>query len=81
MIIAVQKLDTDTVAKLLDKGADPNAMDQNGETALIIAAKSDKKGVVAKLLEKGADKSAKCKNGETALMIPSVNFLIRSLGF
>jgi len=50
--------DTERVEALLAKGADPNAKNSDGETALILAAKATKGGheaVAEALLAKGAD--------------------------
>ena len=57
------------VPLLLEKRADINAKNKNGETALMIAAKYGEEAVIQLLLEKGADTKVKNKEGETALMI------------
>lgn len=43
------------VKRLIDSGVDPNAVDQMGDTALIIAASSGSSKIVRLLLENGAD--------------------------
>jgi len=53
---------------LLDKGADVNAKDNHGNTALMDAAWEGKPNMVLLLLEKGADINAKENYGNTALM-------------
>jgi ankyrin repeat protein len=53
---------------LLGKGADVNAANQKGETALILAATQYEASAAQLLLEKGADVNAKTKTGRTALM-------------
>ena len=59
---------TEIVKSLLEAGANPNAEDKDGDTALIEAAKKCKTEVVKLLLEAGADIEAKDKEGKTALM-------------
>ena len=60
------------VRLLVEKGADVNAINYEGETALMIAVDAgDNPEVVKLLLEKGADVNARTKEGETALMIAS----------
>lgn len=58
----------DYVKRLLDKGADVNVRDEDGNTALIIAISFGNSDVAEMLLKKGADVNAKNKSGETALM-------------
>jgi ankyrin repeat protein len=53
---------------LLDKGADLEARDQYGATALIIAASEFRTELVKLLLGKGANVNTKDRNGWTALM-------------
>ncbi|MDE1154028.1 MAG: ankyrin repeat domain-containing protein [Micavibrio sp.] len=57
----------DTVAALLDAGADVNRRDASGSTALIWAAGMGNDDVVALLLERGADMSVIDREGRTAL--------------
>jgi ankyrin repeat protein len=56
---------------LLKKGADPNARDQYGETALIAAASWSYRDTVVVLLRHGADVNAKSNDGTTALIFAS----------
>jgi ankyrin repeat protein len=50
------------------KGADPNAANRRGETALILAATQYQAAAVELLLEKGANVNARTTSGRTALM-------------
>lgn len=55
------------VRALLEKGADVNAKDSDGATALILAAYYGYADVVKVLIEKGADLNVKDRAGQTAL--------------
>ncbi len=55
LISAVQKGDTEIVKMLLDKGADVNAKDNNGNAALIWAVDRKNTEIIKMLLDKGAD--------------------------
>ena len=50
---------------LLEAGADPNSRDDDGDTALIVAANKNWPAVVHALLAKGADPNATSRDGET----------------
>jgi hypothetical protein len=56
------------VKNLLEKGADPNAVDEYRNTLLMYAAGSGNPEVVKFLVDKGLDVNAKSKIGSTALM-------------
>ena len=70
--------DRETVALLLERGANIEAQYTHGITALMYAAYADKTGTVALLLERGADIEAKNIYGTTAL---TPDFRINSLFF
>jgi cytohesin len=65
---AAQRGDARKVQELLEGGADPNAADDNGWTALMRAAQWDREAVVASLLDRGADPRIKDTDGMTALV-------------
>ena len=62
---------TNTVRALLSAGANVNAQDHKGNTALMAAAAYNNVRAVKVLLDAGADRTIKNKNGETALSIAS----------
>ena len=64
---------TETVALLLEKGADVNAMDNDGITALMWTTKYGRTEIVKILLERGADVLAVDQYGDTALSMASKN--------
>ena len=68
LVDAAKARNTAEVQKLLGEGADANAKDKAGWTALIWAAYFGRTDTVRTLLEKGADVNAKGKDGMTALM-------------
>jgi uncharacterized protein len=69
LIIAAGHGETNTVRQLLDQGADANAADSYGITALMYAAHSGSTSTVKLLLEKRANANAKAAMlGLTALM-------------
>ena len=67
---AAQDGDIQTVKDLLGKGANVNAKDQTGKTALLwVAPARDNPEMVKLLIANGADVNAKDNEGVTALMI------------
>ena len=56
-----------TIKMLLDRGADLNLHSQDGDTALIEAAKRNRMRAVCELLERKADRHIKNKENKTAL--------------
>lgn len=55
------------IAKLIDAGADVNATDSEGRTALLLAAKNGMTDAATLLIDRGADVSVKTKDKRTAL--------------
>ena len=66
--------DADAVRLLLDRGADINARDADGRTALMLASYSDaySPDVVRLLIERGADVNARTPSGDTAASLGAV---------
>src|SRR5262249_22986091 len=77
LLTEVEQGNLATVRQLLSDGAHADAKNQNGETALLIAAgrrktggkDSDSAAIVQLLLEKGASLEAKDANASTALIV------------
>ncbi|MFZ5867579.1 MAG: ankyrin repeat domain-containing protein [Thermodesulfobacteriota bacterium] len=68
LFIAAAIGDTGEAQRLIDSGAEVNATDKVGLTALMWAAEKGHTDVMRLLLEKGADVDAKDPKGNTALM-------------
>lgn len=73
LIDAAQKGDIDNVKILLDKGADINAKDKEGRTALITAAMNGHPVTMKLLLNRGAEINIKDKENKTALIRAAAN--------
>ena len=58
-----------TVKLLLDKGADKNAKNKNGETAVFMAVKDNRPEVLKVLVAAKADVNIPDKDGKTALFM------------
>merc|ERR1719383_215399 len=66
---AMSVFEPNSITKLLlEKGADPNIQNSDGETALYLAARYSNKGMAKLLIEKGADINVQNSYGETPLM-------------
>ena len=65
---AVKASNASQVNEALEAGANINAKDSDGWTALMRASRNGYKAIVKTLLDKGADVNAKDKEGGTALM-------------
>ena len=59
----------EVLCAFIEAGADVNAKDKNGKTALMIAAQNTISNAVRVLIDAGADVNVKDNNGKTALMI------------
>lgn len=68
LMAAVQAGRSDVVHILLDAGADADAVDARGRTALMHAAACGEAGLFGPLMARGADVSPKAHNGWTSLM-------------
>jgi ankyrin repeat protein len=66
LMLAAFRGDTAAVVNLLERGADVNARDKDGDTALMFAAFRGHALVVALLLQYGANVYARARNGWTA---------------
>ncbi len=69
------------VRRLLDEGADLDAIDGRGTTALITAASKNRCDIVSLLVDRGAAIDQKDKNGRTALMAASAHGYEELTGF
>jgi ankyrin repeat protein len=68
LLEAAKEGDFDAAKTLLENGADANAKDKQGRTALMKAANMGYTGIVRVLLDAGADVNAKNQDLTTALM-------------
>src|SRR3972149_6006991 len=65
---AVRNGDVQTVREELSRGANPNALDDNGRTALINSVVAGNRDMVALLLDSGATVDYRDELGNTALI-------------
>jgi len=65
--------DAGTIGRLLAEGADIDALDRYGQTALMLAAMHGRGDVVRVLLKSGAATDVTAKYGLSALMLATVN--------
>jgi hypothetical protein len=86
LVVATENGDVQLVETLLDRGADINATDQNGWTALMNAASAGRTDVVPILLNRGANVNIHGGGEKTALEIavedghPDVVQMLRRVG-
>jgi ankyrin repeat protein len=79
LMVAADRYQAEIVKALLDRGADPNAVDRGANSVLMRAAASkrsweeERKPLIHLLLEKGADPGHKNTHGVTALMLMALN--------
>lgn len=66
LMLAAFRGDAAAVRALLERGADVNARDKDGDTALMFAAYKGHTEIVSLLLERGANVYARARNGWTA---------------
>lgn len=71
LINAVRAGNAKQVKKLIKSGADVNAKDDEGKTALMWASMYGHNDMIKFLIKNGADVNAKDNNGNTALMFAS----------
>jgi len=67
LLFALARAQPRVAVALIEAGADPNSRDDDGDTALIVAADKDWPEVVRALLAKGADPNAADRDGATPL--------------
>lgn len=70
---AARQGNVDTLKRLLANGADVNARDAHGQTALMLAARVGHVSAVALLVERGADLNHTAKFHLSALILAVVN--------
>jgi ankyrin repeat protein len=70
---AARRGDVKTLRRLLTTGADIDARDRHGQTALMIAAREGHAGVVRFLVEQGADLNHSAKYRLSALMLAVIH--------
>jgi uncharacterized protein len=66
LMAATYKSNNEIVESLLKKGANPDQVDENGQTALMLASQFGNKNIVSLLLEYKADKTILNKEGKSA---------------
>lgn len=71
LIRAVESNNAYQTQNLLAKGANPDARNSQGYTALMLAARNEQPKLAALLLEAGANPNLRNKYGETAVMLAS----------
>ncbi len=74
LVTAIRDKDSQAVRELIEKGADINTRDSEGNTALILASFYASPQCVALLLEKGAEVNTANKAGVTALIRAATDY-------
>lgn len=69
LYIAADEWCDDIVELLLEMGANPNALNDNGDVALVVPICYNKINIVRMLLEAGANVNFSCPIGHTALVL------------
>jgi uncharacterized protein len=69
---AVDRNDPGWMQDLLKEGGDPNTVDENGNSLVMIASRDGREGVLKVLLESKAKVNTRNKFGETALMLAAI---------
>ncbi|MDR1530252.1 MAG: ankyrin repeat domain-containing protein [Burkholderiales bacterium] len=70
---AVSRNRAGEVRALINKGIDPETVDRNGETALMVAARAGNDDVINTLLTMGAKVDSASAYGDTALMVAALS--------
>jgi ankyrin repeat protein len=70
---AIDADDAEAVTRLVEAGADIDALDQHGQTGVMIAARDGRTQVVRRLVELGADLDHRAKFNLSALMLAVIN--------
>ena len=74
MFAALFNQNPEVIKTLIDEGADVNAKNKSGSTALMqVALFNQNPEVIKTLIDEGADVNAKNKDGSTALMLANLN--------
>jgi ankyrin repeat protein len=69
LTLAAGSGNSDAVDLLLESGADPNANNENGWSALMVATYSDRVKIIQQLLRRGANVRFIASDGQTALSV------------
>src|ERR1041385_5001294 len=67
-VLAIERDDSAKALSLLERGADPNARDRNGYSALMHAARNENLALVRALIDRGASIGYRTRQGDTVLV-------------